>query len=150
MLIRVRILKEEERYYFQALGQCPIYMCASPQLLSKHPEIKQVKQLSTLPAIAYQHTRLQNQWDTGPTAGKVALNITMIANTAEIMLHACLSSLGIAFLPGFICEWHIANGELVTLFPEISRSLAREIYCLHKTPRSQSLKVDRFIKSLTN
>lgn len=150
IIIRVGHLDNNERYYHQNLGSCPIYLCASPQLLSKHKAITKLDQLSQLPAIGYQHTRLQSEWNTGSKNGNVMLNIKMIANTAEVMLHACLSSLGIALLPAFICKTHIANGTLIALFPEISESLPREIFCLYKMPRHQSLKIKVFLKEMQN
>lgn len=150
IIIRVGNLKNNERYYHQALGTCPIYLCASPELLSKYKTITRLEQVIQLPAIGYQHTRLQSEWNTGSKNGKVPLNITMIANTAEVMLQACLSSIGVALLPNFICKNQLANGTLIALFPEISESLPREIFCLYKMPRHQSLKIDLFLKKLQN
>ena len=64
------------------------------------------------------------------------------------MREACLRGVGIALLPAFCCQEHLASGALVRLLPSFETSPDRGIYAVYPDRRFLPLKVWAFIDIL--
>ena len=69
----------------------------------------------------------------------------MRANTAEMMLEACLNDIGIALLPIFVAAPYLNSGQLIRVLPEYETEPKRSIYAVFPQNRYLSTKTRLFI-----
>ncbi|MGR3679031.1 MAG: LysR family transcriptional regulator [Paracoccaceae bacterium] len=92
---------------------------ASPLYLAEHDMPKRAEDLSAHSCIlgfAGDWAPLR-QWPL-LDGGKVAVNGRMAANEIELLIHACLSGLGIGLLPSALAAEHIETGDLQIVLPD--------------------------------
>ncbi|MCH2189894.1 MAG: LysR substrate-binding domain-containing protein [Gammaproteobacteria bacterium] len=132
------------------LGDCPIWLCASPECLEKHGKIEGIDQLKEYPAITYSQHGRSESWVYGDntTTGSIKLRSVFSANTAELELEACLAGLGIAALPAFAVSSALRDGRLLRVLPQYETLPARYIFALFPPNRANSSRVRLFIDSL--
>ena len=107
--------------------------------------------LSVLPAIIYSNNPAGltlNYNDAAGIIGSASLRTQFCANSAGMMLEACLRGVGIALLPSFCCEDQLASGDLIRLLPDVETSPDRGIYAIYPDRRFLPLKVQAFIDIL--
>lgn len=101
------------------IASLPRTLVASPTFLEAHPEIKGPQDLRNVPALAIRRDLVE--WDLRDRDG-VVTNVTpkigFAANRQTILIDAAVAGLGIANLPNFMIEQHLASGKLVQALPE--------------------------------
>lgn len=150
LVVRIGVL-EDSGLIATRVGDCPLYLCASPQFVERHGGIASVEQITALPAIIYSNTDGSPSWSCQDRSGQLhtyPLRPVFYANSAGMMLEACLSSIGLAILPAFSCQNEINNGSLVRLFPDLASAPERGIFAIYPDRRYLPLKVRRFIEVL--
>ena len=147
LVVRIGVL-EDSGLIARRVGDCPLYLCASPDLIASwgHPEAP--GDVSAMPAVIYSLASGGISWscrgDDGETHS-VALRPALYANSAGMMLEACLAGVGIAILPHFSCADALASGRLERLLPSFDTVPDRGIYVVYPDKRFVPLKVRSFI-----
>ena len=80
--------------------------------------------MSAMPAVIYSIASGGTSWSCRDEDGEtysVGLRPALYANSAGMMLEACLAGVGIAILPDFSCAEALADGRLVRLLPILTR-----------------------------
>ena len=149
VVIRIGTIKDSG-LIMRKLGECPIWLCASPKCLEENRPIQDIDTLKDFPAITYsQHGRKEN-WVYGNRSvnGSVKLNSCFSANSAELQMEACLAGLGVALLPAFTAYEALDSGSLVRVLPEFDTLPKRDIVALFPANRAKAARVRLFIDSL--
>ena len=147
LVVRIGVL-EDSGLIARRVGDCPLYLCASPDLIASwgHPEAP--GDVSAMPAVIYSLASGGISWscrgDDGETHS-VALRPALYANSAGMMLEACLAGVGVAILPHFSCADALASGHLRRLLPGFETVPDRGIYVVYPDKRFVPLKVRSFI-----
>ena len=147
LVVRIGVL-EDSGLIARRVGDCPLYLCASPDLIASwgHPEAP--GDVSAMPAVIYSLASGGISWscrgDDGETHS-VALRPALYANSAGMMLEACLAGVGVAILPHFSCADTLASGQLRRLLPGFETVPDRGIYVVYPDKRFVPLKVRSFI-----
>ncbi|MBD9638911.1 LysR family transcriptional regulator [Ensifer sp. ENS07] len=101
------------------IASLPRTLVASSTFLEAHPEIKGPQDLRNVPALAIRRDLVE--WDLRDRDG-VVTNVTpkigFAANRQTILIDAAVAGLGIANLPNFMIDQHLASGKLVQVLPE--------------------------------
>jgi DNA-binding transcriptional LysR family regulator len=151
VVIRIGSL-EDSNLIARKLAPCPIILCAGKELIEQYGLPESVDQLSEYPGIVYNRHRQKEEWryrDNHGVIGTQTLNRNFAANTAEMQLEACVSSLGISLLPIFSAEAYLKSGELVALLPGFSTFPELGIYALYPQNRYLSTRTRLFIDWLS-
>ena len=150
LVVRIGVL-DDSGLIARRVGDCPLYLCASPEFVRKHGDITDLDQVSRLPAIIYSNSDGPPAWSCRDGSGRertLPLQPTFYANSAGMMLEACRSGIGIAVLPDFSCHEELAAGRIMRLFPDAVTTPERGIYAIYPDRRYLPLKVRAFIDVL--
>ena len=103
------------------LAEVPRCIVASPELLSRFPQVTQPESLSALPWIAirtfYQHEVVLRHADSDQTAS-VAIASRLSTDSLYVAKNAALAGVGVAVVSSWTVEEEIANGTLIDLLPQ--------------------------------
>ena len=147
LVVRIGVL-EDSGLIARKVGDCPLYLCASPDLIGSWGHPSAPGDVSAMPAVIYSLTSGGTGWscrgDDGETYS-VALRPALYANSAGMMLEACLAGVGVAILPHFSCADVLASGHLRRLLPGFETVPDRGIYVVYPDKRFVPLKVRSFI-----
>ena len=103
------------------LAEVPRCIVASPELLSRFPDVTQPESLSALPWIAirtfYQHEVVLRHADSDQTAS-VAIASRLSTDSLYVAKNAALAGVGVAVVSSWTVEEEIANGTLIELLPQ--------------------------------
>ncbi len=147
LVVRIGVL-EDSGLIARRVGDCPLYMCAAPRLLEDHSLPTGPSDISALPAVIYSLASAASSLSCRDAAGvqtTVALRPTLYANSAGMMLDACIEGVGVAILPHFSCADALASGRLVRLLPAFETVPDLGIYVVYPDKRFVPLKVRSFI-----
>ena len=147
LVVRIGVL-EDSGLIARRVGNCPLYLCASPDLIANCGRPQKPTDLSALPAVIYSIAADGTSWSCRGQDGNshsVALRPALYANSAGMMLEACLAGVGVALLPLFSCAEALADGRLVRLLPSFDTVPDRGIYVVYPDKRFVPLKVRSFI-----
>ncbi|SES77420.1 DNA-binding transcriptional regulator, LysR family [Marinobacter segnicrescens] len=100
------------------LGNCQLYVCASPDYLARHGRPRRVADLAEHNCLGYTLSPLQGKgpWAFGRQGDiKVPVHGNLTANNGDALLAAAVGGQGIIYQPDFIVDRAIAKGELVSL-----------------------------------
>ena len=150
LVVRIGVL-EDSGLIARRVGDCPLFLCAAPDLIAQHGAILGPEDISRLPAMIYSLTTDGRSWTFRNEAGdqqSIALRPALYANSAGMMLEACLRGVGVSILPHFSCAEALADGRLVRLLPQLETSPDRGIYVVYPDKRFVPLKVRAFIDSI--
>ena len=150
LVVRIGVL-EDSGLIATRVGDCPLYLCASPQFVERHGGITDPAQIPSLPAIIYSNSDGAPSWSCQDRSGQVhshPLRPVFYANSAGMMLEACRNGIGLAGLPAFSCQHDIDNGNILRLFPQMTTAPERGIYAIYPDRRYLPLKVRTFIELL--
>ena len=150
LVVRIGVL-EDSGLIATRVGDCPLYLCASPQFVERHGGITDPAQIPSLPAIIYSNSDGAPSWSCQDRSGQVhshPLRPVFYANSAGMMLEACRNGIGLAVLPSFSCQHDIDNGNILRLFPQMTTAPERGIYAIYPDRRYLPLKVRTFIELL--
>ncbi|MCU5772523.1 LysR family transcriptional regulator [Erwiniaceae bacterium BAC15a-03b] len=128
--------------------------CAAPEYLEKYGTPQTLESLRSHLCLPYINTRTsvarehvwrvltsEGTWQTIP--GRIAF----MANRGEAVLDAALSGMGIAWLPSFLSEQHVAEGRLVPVLSDY-KSAELPVMALYPTKRYLPARVRVFIDTL--
>ena len=147
VVIRIGAL-EDSNLIARKLAPCPITLCAGKKLIEKYGLPESVEQLSDYPGIVYTKHAQKEVWRYQKNNGAISsqtLNRNFSANTAEMILEACLQGLGVALLPIFSADSYLRSGELVALFPEYKSYPETNIYAMYPQNSYLSTRTRLFI-----
>ena len=103
------------------LAEVPRCIVASPELLSRFPDVTQPESLSALPWIAirtfYQHEVVLRHAGSEQTAS-VAIASRLSTDSLYVAKNAALAGVGVAVVSSWTVEEEIANGTLIELLPQ--------------------------------
>lgn len=103
------------------LAEVPRCIVASPELLSRFPQVTQPESLSALPWIAirtfYQHEVVLRHADSDQAAS-VAIASRLSTDSLYVAKNAALAGVGVAVVSSWTVEEEIANGTLIDLLPQ--------------------------------
>ena len=150
LVVRSGVL-EDSGLIATRVGDCPLYLCASPDFVARHDGILSPDRIAALPSIIYSHAEGAPSWSYQDRAGQMhshPLRPVFYANSAGMMLEACRNGIGLAILPAFSCQDEIDRGTIVRLFPDLVSAPERGIYAIYPDRRYLPLKVRKFVEAL--
>lgn len=128
--------------------------CAAPAYLEKHGTPQTIDSLRDHLCLPYADSRAhasgQRAWRVLRPDGTwhaIPGRIAFSANRGEAVLEATLSGMGIAYLPSFLFERHVAEGRLMPVLPEYSTA-DLPVMALYPTRRYLPARVRVFIDAL--
>lgn len=122
-------------------------LCASPEYLESHPELKQLQQLDDHHCIA---THNQNIWKLDGPNGPVDYRVhgDLQTNSSEVVREAVLAGSGIALRSTWDVGPELASGKLKILLSQYTGNKRAAIYALYPTRNFLPAKVRVFIEFL--
>ena len=95
-------------------------LAAAPGFLNKVPDIKQPKDLSSVPSLFYWKDPSDNIWklQRGKLLEVVEVESRYHVDNPEAVLTACLEGLGVALVPDYLCREAFETGRLVQVLPQ--------------------------------
>ncbi len=149
VVVRIGTLQDSS-LQARKLGDCPIWLCVSPECIKQHGEINSIEDVKDYPAVIYSRHGQSESWHYGNDheSGSVTLNKAFSANTAEVQLSACLAGVGLALLPAFAAANALRNGDLIHVLNHYETQPKRAIYALFAHGRAESARVRLFIDAL--
>ena len=152
VVIRIGALKDSS-FVSRKLAACPLVLCSTPKLFEKYGVPQKADDITNFPAIIYSKNGIENIWQYCDEKGKVSfvnLKQKFLGNNGDIILEACLQSVGIALLPIFIVSKYLQSGQLVEILPQYKTHPQRAIYVIFPQNRHLSTKVRLFVDCLTD
>jgi len=98
-----------------------VFVCASPEFMASHPDLKEPTDLARVPCITDTNTKSLNNWQfKGRNGAMVSVTVKgpMEVNSPMASLEAVRSGLGVGLLPDFIAWPAIRSGEILSLFED--------------------------------
>lgn len=133
------------------VGDCPLIMCASAAFLQTHKTPQSLADIANLPTIIYTNASDGAVWQCSDRQGRlhsVSMRPGFYANSAGMMLDACLAGVGLALLPHFSCTTELADGRLQRVLPAYETAPTRSIFALYPERRYLPMKTRAFIDLL--
>lgn len=93
-------------------------LCATPLYLKEHAEIEHPRDLANHGCLVFSATG--SDWHFQSPRGVISVEVhaRLLADDNMTLLDATLRSLGIAILPSYVVQRHLANGKLVPVLPK--------------------------------
>lgn len=140
LAIQIGRLKDSS-YTARRLGEGYLYFVASPAYLQTHalPASTDLAQAHCIGFSGEEHWRIDDR----------IVRVTPVAamNDLESICDLAIAGVGIARLPGIVCQDAIRDGRLVRLFPG-ARVPVRSVSVLYPSRAFLSVKVERFLDLL--
>lgn len=108
----------DSNYVGKPLTQFTYKVCASPDYVDLHPEVVLPQDLQTHNCFIYSYFQGNNVW---PIEDGVQVKGNLRVNNTMFMMDAIKRGLGIGFIPDFVCQAAIDNGEVVELLPTTAK-----------------------------
>lgn len=141
LAIQVGRLKDSS-HTVRRLGDGYLYVVASPAYLHQYG----TPTVSTLSTARCVGLRTREEWPIDDH--RVAVTPVVAANDLETLCDLAIDGVGIALLPGLVCQDAVRDGRLVRLFPE-ARVPVRPISAVYPSRRTLAVRVARFLDLLT-
>jgi DNA-binding transcriptional LysR family regulator len=124
-------------------------LCASPQYLANHPEIRSLSDLTEHGVIAYTNFASGNEWQfEGPHGSEtVRTRSSVRCNNGDTCRSIALAGGGIALQPSFMVAEDLRKGDLVEILPAY-QSVELGIYVVYPTRKHLATKVRVLINFL--
>ncbi len=103
------------------LAPFQVYVCASPDFMARHPDLKEPADLVNVACITDTNSRTLNNWQfRGPNGALQSVTVKgpMEVNSPSASMQAVRAGLGVSMLPDFVAWPLIRSGEIVTLFED--------------------------------
>lgn len=140
LAIQIGRLKDSD-FTARRLGDGYLYFVASPSFLETHgtPDATALPKARCLGFAAVEHWRVDD----------LTVRVTPVAamNDLESLCDLAIAGVGIARLPGLVCQDAIRDGRLVRLFPG-ARVSVRPVWALYPSRAFLPAKVERFLDVL--
>ncbi|ARU57217.1 LysR family transcriptional regulator [Oleiphilus messinensis] len=102
----------DSNYIGKPLKSFTYQVCASPEYLSRHPDIQTERDLIDHNCFIYSYFKGGNEW---PINNGIHISGNLKVNSTLFMRDAIEAGLGIGFLPSFVAEQSLQNGTLVEI-----------------------------------
>ncbi|GBE09424.1 HTH-type transcriptional regulator DmlR [bacterium BMS3Bbin11] len=124
-------------------------LCASPDYIKKNRPIHSIQDLKQHNCIQYSNSHNQQHWRINGPEGEslIRINSNLRSNSDNSIMIAALRGLGVALLPCFLVNNHLASGDLIHLLPEYSVN-NMGIYAVYPQQTYLPSKVKTFIEFL--
>ncbi len=128
-----------------------LYVCATPEYLSKHGTPEQVTDLVDHNCLVFVHAANADTWTLRSAKESVTVKVAgdLRANNSLIIRASTLAHRGIANLAGFVIEDQIASGELVHVFPD-HQPEKLSVFAVYPERKFTPPKVTLFIEFFQN
>ncbi len=95
-------------------------LAAAPGFLNKVPDIKQPRDLASIPSLFYWKDSSDHIWklQRGKRLEVVEVASRYHVDNPEAVLTACLEGLGVALVPDYLCREALETGQLVQVLPQ--------------------------------
>jgi DNA-binding transcriptional LysR family regulator len=117
----------DSNYVGRPLTRFTYKVCASPDYLETHPAIMLPKDLKDHNCFIYSYFQGKNVW---PIEDGIAVNGTLRVNNTMFMMESIKKGVGIGFIPDFVCQQAIDNGEVVEVLADSKKSMLT-LYALY-------------------
>jgi DNA-binding transcriptional LysR family regulator len=144
--------KPIESFVARRLSSLNYVVCATPEYLSRHDQVKSLEDLTNHDCLLYAHRPQSEVWtfvkDGKSSSVKVDGKFTV--NSSESLRIAALNGLGIALLPTFAVGEDLKSGRLTALLQEyaVEGAFGNNIYAIFIPNKFLSPKVRVFIDFL--
>lgn len=149
--IALRIAKRApENYHSTVVATMHWFFCASPGYLLKAGTPTCIHDLKHHTCLLY--PGIDETWHAYTSEGEKELisygEILLKANSSLVLLEAALGGLGIAYLPSYLMDTPVRNGQLIPLFRNITPDLSRKLMALHLPDRGRNKAISSFVSFL--
>ncbi len=114
----------DARLISRPLAPLPLYTCASPALLNRHPAPRRPEDFRQLPCIAFRFrsTGERLAWDFFDGRRHLSLQVEsgLCVDDMEVACDAAIAGLGFAQLPGYVALEVIRSGRLVPVLADVA------------------------------
>lgn len=141
LAIQIGRLKDSA-FTARRLGDAELMFVASPAYLATHGPLSAAA-LSQARCLGFRETE---SWRIDDHEMRITPVLAM--NDVESLCDAAIAGVGVAQLPGFVCEGPLREGRLVRLFPE-ARASRRQISALYPSRQFLPARVARFLELLS-
>ncbi len=117
----------DSNYVGKPLTKFSYKVCASPSYLEQHSAITLPKDLIDHNCFIYSYFQGKNIW---PIEDGVEVKGNLRVNNTLFMMAALKQGLGLAFLPDFVCQQAIDNGEIIEILPQSKKPMLT-LYALY-------------------
>jgi len=117
----------DSNYVGKALTQFSYKICASPEYLKQHAHIKLPQDLEHHNCFIYSYFQGKDVW---PIEDGITVSGNLTVNNTLFMLDVVKRGLGIGFLPDFVCQQAIANGEVIEILADSKKPMLT-LYALY-------------------
>jgi len=105
----------DSNYVGRPLTQFTYKVCASPDYLKQHPTITKAQDLTAHNCFIYSYFQGKNVW---PIEEGVSVTGNLRVNSTIFMMASIKQGLGLGFIPDFVCQQAIQNGEVVEVLAD--------------------------------
>ncbi|PJG46502.1 LysR family transcriptional regulator [Sphingobium sp. LB126] len=126
LAIRIGVTHSDSRLISRVIASYKVLMCASPAYLERHGEPVTVQDLAQHECLLFSSKTRKQAWRLRIEDGSVvraAGRSRLRLDSGEAIRDAAAQGLGIALLPEFLVERHIATGSLRPVLPGIHDSV---------------------------
>ncbi|MBL4601283.1 MAG: LysR family transcriptional regulator [Emcibacteraceae bacterium] len=150
LVVRISDLQDSS-LISRRLASCPITICASPEYLKTHGDLKTPEDLAKHNVLAYTRNTGLHEWRYKTPEGKngqVSLKGTFKSDTGQMMCEAAFQGIGIAILPIFYVADHLKSGALIKILPDYKTWPDRNIHAVFMPNRYLSTRLRLFVDHL--
>lgn len=132
------------------LMETKLVLCASPDYLANTAKIRSINDIKKHRCIVIGNAQRNARWhlENGRRKVIVALQASIVVNSMEFAINACLAGNGIALLPDAMIRDHLESNELHWLLSEYS-SERGGIYVVYPSRTHLSITVRNFVDFIT-
>ena len=117
----------DSNYVGKPLTHFSYKVCASPSYIEQHPVITLPKDLKDHNCFVYSYFQGKNVW---PIEDGVQVKGNLRVNNTLFMMAAIKQGLGLGFIPDFVCQQAIDNGEVIEVLPQSKKPMLT-LYALY-------------------
>lgn len=131
------------------LGQTKLVLAASPKYWQEHGKPKHPSELSSHKCLLYDYRATPNDWQFQGPQGAFSVHVdgTFRTNNGDALLSAAVNGTGVHYVPTFLAEECLANGELEPALEDFIGS-GIPIHAVWPQNRHLSAKVRSFVDFL--
>lgn len=127
----------------RSLGEVSAYFVASPELLQRFEAVSPLNIIRSAPAVSFRDGEI---WDL-PDGSKVKPKTSLIVNDLDSLAAAVTRGIGIARMPGILCNPLIEQGRLRKLLGE-SAATSMTVYVVYVSKKQLAPKIRAFVDVL--
>jgi DNA-binding transcriptional LysR family regulator len=122
LAIRIGDAPPDTRLVARTISQCRTVLCAAPAYIAAHGALNSVDDLAQHQCLIFTNRNRRYAWRFLGSDGswvKAHTRSRMRVDSGEAIRDAAVAGLGIAYLPRFLVDNHLAGGRLVQVLPAL-------------------------------